>query len=153
MKLLAGIDLIHVPYKGGGPQLVDIMGGHMPSGFVALPVVAPHLKSGRVRVLAVTTAKRSSTIPDVPTLRESGLAEFDVSQWYGVVVPAGTPAEITTKLHNDLIELLRLPDIKSRMADLGAEPVGSTGAQFGQLIRSEIAKYRAIVKATKLSIN
>ena len=118
-----------------------------------MPVVAPHLKSGRVRVLAVTTARRSSTIPDVPTLRESGLADFDVSQWYGVVVPAGTPAEITTKLHSDLIELLRLPDIKSRMADLGAEPVGNTGAQFGQLIRSEIAKYRAIVKATKLAIN
>ena len=153
MKLLAQIDIIHVPYKGGGPQLVDLMGGHVHSGFVALPVVAPQLKSGKVRVLAVTTAKRSPAIPDVPTLRESGLEGFDVSQWYGVVVPAGTPAEITAKLHTDLVELLRLPDIKARMADLGAEPVGSTGAQFGELIRSEITKYRGIVKATKLTIN
>jgi len=153
MKLLAGIDTIHVPYKGGGPQLVDLMGGHVHSGFVALPVVAPQAKSGKVRLLAVTTIRRSPTIPDVPTLRESGLAEFDVSQWYGVVVPAGTPGEITAKLHTDLMELLRLPDIKARMADLGAEPVGSTGAQFGELIRSEIAKYRSIVKATKLTIN
>ena len=153
MKLLAEIDIIHVPYKGGGPQLVDLVGGHVHSGFVALPVVAPQLKSGKVRVLAVTTARRSPTIPDVPTLGESGLSKFDVSQWYGVVVPAGTPGEITAKLHTDLVELLKLPDIKARMADLGAEPVGSTGAQFGELIRAEIVKYRAIVKATKITIN
>ena len=153
MKLLAGIDIIHVSYKGGGPQIVDLMGGHMHSGFVALPVIAPYLKSGRVRVLAVTTVKRSPVIPEVPSLSEAGLAGFDVSQWYGVVVPAGTPAEITAKLHADFIELLNLPDIKARMADLGAEPVGSTPAQFGELIRSEITKYRKIVKETRITIN
>jgi len=153
MKLLAGIDIIHVSYKGGGPQIVDLMGGHMHSGFVALPVIAPYLKSGRVRVLAVTTAKRSPVIPEVPTLSEAGLAGFDVSQWYGVVVPAGTPADITGKLHADFVELLTLPDIKTRMADLGAEPVGNTPAQFGEFIRSEIAKYRKIVKETRITIN
>lgn len=153
MKLLAGIEITHVPYKGGGPQMVDLMGGHIHSGFVALPVIAPYLKSGRVRVLAVTTAKRSPVIPEVPTLSEAGLAGFDVSQWYGVVVPAGTPADITGKLHADFVELLTLPDIKTRMADLGAEPVGSTPAQFGEFIRSEIAKYRKIVKETRITIN
>jgi len=153
MKLLAGIDITHVSYKGGGPQIVDLMGGHMHSGFVALPVIAPYLKSGRVRVLAVTTAKRSPAIPEVPSLSEAGLTGFDVSQWYGVVVPAGTPVEITGKLHADFVELLSLPDIKARMADLGAEPVGSTPAQFGELIRSEITKYRKIVKETGITIN
>jgi tripartite-type tricarboxylate transporter receptor subunit TctC len=153
MKLLAGIDITHVSYKGGGPQIVDLMGGHMHSGFVALPVIAPYLKSGRVRVLAVTTAKRSPAIPEVPSLSEAGLTGFDVSQWYGVVVPAGTPVEITAKLHVDFVELLNLPDIKARMADLGAEPVGSTPAQFSELIRSEITKYRKIVNETRITIN
>ena len=153
MKLLAGIDIIHVTYKGGGPQLVDLMGGHVHSAFVALPVVAPQLKSGRVRPLAVTTAKRSPAIPDVPSLSESGLTGFDVSQWYGVVVPAGTPGEITARLHAEIVELLKLPDIRARMMDFGAEPVGSTPAQFSELIRSEIAKYQKIVKATKITLN
>jgi tripartite-type tricarboxylate transporter receptor subunit TctC len=153
MKLLAGIDIIHVTYKGGGPQLVDLMGGHVHSGFVALPVMAPQLKAGRVRALAVTTAKRSASIPDVPTLAESGLAGFDVAQWYGVVVPAGTPGPITARLHSEIVELVKLPDIRARMMDFGAEPVGSTPAQFADLIRSEIAKYQKIVKATKITIN
>ena len=153
MKLMAGININHVPYKGGGPQLIDIMGGHVHSGFVALPVVAPHMKSGKVRLLAVTTAKRSPTVPDVATLSESGLAGFDVSQWYGVVAPAGTPADITAWLNADLVELLKLPDIKARMADLGAVPVGSTAAQFSELIRAEIAKYQKVVKDTKITIN
>jgi len=153
MKLLAGISVTHVAYKGGGPQMVDLMGGHIHSGFVALPVIAPYLKSGRVRVLAVTTAKRSPVIPEVPTLVEAGLTGFDVSQWYGVVVPAGTPADITAKLHADFVEVIGLPDIRTRMADLGAAPVGSTAAQFSEFIRSEIAKYRRIVQETRITIN
>jgi tripartite-type tricarboxylate transporter receptor subunit TctC len=153
MKLMAGINITHVSYKGGGPQLVDLMGGHVQSAFVALPVVAPYLKSGRVRLLAVTTARRSQVIQDVPTLGESGLAGFDVSQWYGMVVPAGTPGEITARLHGDVVEILKLPDVRARMIDLGAEPVGSTPAEFGEHIRSEIAKYRKIVAATGITIN
>jgi len=153
MKLLAGIQVTHVAYKGGGPQVVDLMGGHIHSGFLALPVVAPYLKSGRLRVLAVTTAKRSPAIPDVPTLAESGLTGFDVSQWYGVVVPAGTPADVTARLSGELLEVLKMPDIRQRMSDAGAEPVGSTPAQFGEFIRSEIAKYRKIVKETSITIN
>ena len=153
MKLMAGINITHVPYKGGGPQLVDIMGGHVHSGFVALPVVAAHTKSGRVRLIAVTSAKRSPSIPEVPSLNESGLAGFDVSQWYGVVVPAGTPGVIAAKLNADLLEVIRQPDMRLRMAEMGAEPVGSTVAQFGEHVRAEIAKYRKIVKDTQITIN
>ena len=153
MKLMTGINIIHVPYKGGGPQIADLMGGHVHSGFLALPVAAPHLKSGRVRVLAVTTAKRSQTFPEVPTLNESGLPGFDVSQWWGILVPRGTPAQIVTKLHADFVELTKLADIRSRMATLGAEPVGSTPAELADVIRSDIAKYRKIVKDAKISLN
>jgi tripartite-type tricarboxylate transporter receptor subunit TctC len=133
--------------------MVDLVGGHIHSGFVALPVIAPYLKSGRVRVIAVTTAQRSPVIPEVLTFREAGLAGFDVSQWYGVMVPAGTPAEITARLQADFVELLGMPDVRTRMADLGAEPVGNTAAQFSEFIRSEIAKYRKIVKATGITID
>jgi tripartite-type tricarboxylate transporter receptor subunit TctC len=153
MKLLARINIIHVPYKGGGPQLADVIGGHVHSGFIALPVVAPHVKSGKIRVLAVTTAKRSQTLPAVPSLSESGVAGLDVAQWWGVMVPAGTPGPIIAKLNTDFVALTKLPDIRARMAELGAEPIGSTAAQFGETIRSDIAKYRRIVKEAKISIN
>jgi len=153
MKLLAKINIIHVPYKGGGPQLADVFGGHVHSGFIALPVVAPHLKSGKIRVLAVTTARRSQTLPAVPSLSESGVAGLDVAQWWGVMVPAGTPGAIIAKLNTDFVALTKLPDIRARMAELGAEPIGSTAAQFGETIRSDIAKYRKIVKDAKISIN
>jgi tripartite-type tricarboxylate transporter receptor subunit TctC len=153
VKLLTGVVVTHVPYKGGNPQLIDLMGGHIHSGYVALPVIAPHAKSGRVRLLAVTTAKRSPTIPNVPSLSESGLAGFDVSQWYGVVVPAATPSDITTRLHGDITDLLRTPDLKSRLGDMGAEPVASNAAQFSDFIRSEIAKYQKIVKETRITLN
>lgn len=153
MKLLAKINIIHVPYKGGGPQLADVIGGHVHSGFIALPVVAPHVKSGKIRVLAVTTAKRSQTLPAVPSLSESGVAGLDVAQWWGVMVPAGTPGPIIAKLNTDFVALTKLPDIRARMAELGAEPIGSTAAQFGETIRSDIAKYRKIVKEAKISIN
>lgn len=153
MKLLANIKMTHVPYKGGGPQLIDIMGGHVHSGFMALPAVAAYMKSNKIRLIAVTSAKRSAAIPDVPSLSEAGLAGFDVSQWYGVAAPAGLAGEITARLNTDIVDIIRQPDVRSRMADAGAEPVGSSAVQFGELIRSEIAKYRKIVKETGITVN
>jgi tripartite-type tricarboxylate transporter receptor subunit TctC len=153
MKLLAKIDIIHVPYRGGGPLLVDLMGGHVHSAIAALPVVAQHVKSGKLRALAVTSAKRSPAIPEVPTLDESGLQGLDVSQWWGVLVPTGTPRDIIAKLRVEFIEMVKLPDIKARMADLGAEPVGNSSEQFGELIRTDIAKYRRVAKEAKVAID
>jgi tripartite-type tricarboxylate transporter receptor subunit TctC len=153
LKMLAGIKIIHVPYKGGGPQMADLIGGHVHSGFVSLPAAAPHLKSGRVRVVAVTTAKRSALLPDVPTIAEAGVAGFDVAQWWAILVPRGTPAAIVKKLHADFVELTKLPDIKTRMDALGAEPIGGTAAELGEVIRSDIAKYKKIVKAAHITLN
>lgn len=153
MKLLAKVNIIHVPFKGGGPQLVALLGGHVPSGFVALPVVAPHVKSGKLRALAVTSAKRSSAIPTVPTLDESGLEGLDVKQWWGILVPAGTPRDIVARLHTALVEIVKRPDIRARMAELGAEPAGTSPAQFGDFIRTEIAKFDRIVKQAKITID
>ncbi len=153
MKLLAKIAIIHVPYRGGGPQLIDLLGGHVHSGFLALPIVAPHLKSDRLRALAVTSTKRSPAIPGVPTLDESGLQRLDVSQWWGVLVPAGTPRDIVTRLHSELIEIAKLSNIRTSLAELGAEPVGNTPEQFGGFIRAEIAKYRKVVSEAKITID
>ena len=153
MKLLAKVNIIHVPFKGGGPQLVALLGGHVPSGFVALPVVAPHVKSGKLLALAVTSAKRSSAIPTVPTLDESGLEGLDVKQWWGILVPAGTPRDIVARLHTALVEIVKRPDIRARMAELGAEPAGTSPAQFGDFIRTEIAKFDRIVKQAKITID
>src|SRR5688572_25352454 len=153
MKLQAGIRIIHVPYKGGGPQLADLIGGHVHSVFISLPVIAPHAKSDKVRIVAVTSAKRSQALPDTPTLAESGLNGFDVSQWWGVMVPRGTPAPIVSKLQADFVELTKNADIRSRMATLGAEPLGSTSAEFSEYIRNEIAKYRKIVKEAGITLS
>jgi tripartite-type tricarboxylate transporter receptor subunit TctC len=153
MKMLAGIDIIHVPYKGGGPQIKDQMGGHVHSAFISMPVVAPFMDSPKIRVLAVTTAKRSATFPKVPTLAESGLQGFDVSQWWAILVPRGTPDNIVAKLHTDFVALTKMPDIREKMAALGAEPVGSTAAHLVEVIRSDISKYKKIVKAAKITVN
>ena len=153
MKLLAKIDIIHVPYKGGGPQLIDLMGGHVHSGFLALPVVAPHVKSGRLRALAATSLKRSPAIPDVPTLDESCMPGLDVTQWWGVLVPARTPRDVVTKLHAAFADAVRAAGVRARMAELGAEPVGGSPEQFGDFIRAEIAKYRKVVQETKIAVD
>lgn len=153
MKLATGIDIIHVPYKGGGPQIANVMGGHVHSGFIVLPVVAPHIKAGKVRALAVTTAKRSSALRDVPTVSESGISGFDVSQWWAILVPRGTPNEIVARLHADFVALTKAPEVVSRMASLGAEPVGGTAAQLGEHMRTEVAKFQKIVKDAKITLN
>lgn len=153
MKLLAKIDIVHVPYKGGGPQLIDMLGGHVHSGFVALPIVAPYLKSGRLRALAVTSLKRSPAIPRVPTLDESGVRGLDVSQWWGVLAPAGTPGDVISKINAETTRIVALPDVKALLTEVGAEPMATSPDQFGRFIRAEIAKFRRIVKEAKIKIN
>jgi tripartite-type tricarboxylate transporter receptor subunit TctC len=152
LNLLAGIRLVHVAYKGGGPQLTDMLGGHTASAFFALPVAAPHLKSGRLRPVGMTSEKRSSAFPEVPTFSESGLPGFDVTQWWAIWAPRGTPPEIVARLHAEFSAMTKLPEIRERMASLGAEPVGGTPEQLGSLVRSEIAKYQKIVRDANIKL-
>jgi tripartite-type tricarboxylate transporter receptor subunit TctC len=153
MRLLTGIDIIHVPYKGGGPQMTDLLGGHSPSGFLALPAAAPSLKNGRVRAVGMTSAKRSSAFPDVPTFAESGMPGFEVSQWWAILVPRGTPNDVVAKLHTEISVIVKNAEMKGRMADLGVDPVGGTPEQLGELVRTEIAKFRKIVADAKITLN
>lgn len=153
MRLLTGINIIHVPYKGGGPQMTDLLGGHSHSGFLALPVAAPNIKNGRIRAVGMTSAKRSLAFPDVPTFAESGMPGFEVSQWWAVTVPRGTPNDIVTRLHAEISVIVKNAEMRGRMAELGVDPVGGTPEQLGELIRTEIAKFRKIVADAKITLN
>jgi tripartite-type tricarboxylate transporter receptor subunit TctC len=153
MRLLTGINIIHVPYKGGGPQMTDLLGGHSPSGFLALPVAAPNIKNGRIRAVGMTSAKRSAAFPDVPTFAESGMPGFEVSQWWAILVPRGTPNDIVARLHTEISVIVKNAEMKGRMAELGVDPVGGTPEQLGELVRTEIAKFKKIVADAKITLN
>ena len=144
MKHMVSIDWVHVPYKGAAPALVDLVGGHVPVGFVALLPAIPHARSGRLRPLAVTSAQRASGLSEVPTLAESGLPGFDIIQWFAVWVPAKTPKMIVDRLNGEIVKIVQSSDYKQRMTEAGTDAVGSSADHLGQLQKSEIEKYRKI---------
>lgn len=146
-RLLAGIDLLHVPYKGVAPALIDVVSGQVSMTFASLLSGQPHQKSGRLRALAVTGAKRARAVPDLPTMAEAGVKDYESATWYGILAPAGTPADIVGKLNNGIVAILRQPDIAEHLSHEGAEPVGNSPQQFGAFIRSEIAKWAKVIKA------
>ena len=129
-KIAAGVDMQHVPYKGSGPALTDLMGGQVQLMFDSLPSSISHVKSGKLRAIAVTTAKRSSALPSVPTIAESGVPGFDISTWYGIWAPAGTPTEIVSKLSGEIAKIVKLADVRERLGGLGAEPAGNSPDEF-----------------------
>ncbi len=145
-KIMAGVDMVHVPYKGGGAVIGDLLGGQVALTFATLPSVMPYVKAGRLRAVAMTTSRRWPGLADVPTIAESGFPGFEISTWIGLLAPAGTPKEVVGKLHDEVVRILKLPDIRERIEGLGMEPVGDTPDQFAQYIRSEITKYAKIVK-------
>jgi len=147
MKATAGIDIVHVPYKGGGPAVVDLIAGQVSMGFAGIPAVLPHVQAGRLRAIAVSSEKRSLVVPDIPTVAESGLPGYEVISWQGIFTPAGVPNVIVHRLQKDLAEVAHLPNVRSRMAALGAEPVGNTPEQFAEYLRSQIASYSKVIKA------
>lgn len=150
MKSMLNLDMVHVPYKGGAPAMVDLVGGHVPVGFVALLSAIPNVKAGRLRPLAVTSSKRASALPEVPTLAESGLPGFDIVVWFGVWVPAKTPKDIVDKLNSEMVKIIQSPEYKQRMIESGCEAVGSSAEHLGQLQKAEIEKYRKIAATTKI---
>jgi tripartite-type tricarboxylate transporter receptor subunit TctC len=148
--MMAGIKLTHVPYRGAGPALNDLLGGHIPLLFSAIPNVHAHIEAGTLRALAVTTAKRSAMLPDVPTIAETGLAGYDMSLAYGLVAPAGTPRAIVERLNTALNAALATDEVKKRLATEGAEPQPTTPEEFAAMIDREEIKGSALVKAIGL---
>jgi tripartite-type tricarboxylate transporter receptor subunit TctC len=152
LKYLAKIDLVHVPYKGVGAALPDLIAGQVQLLFSDMAPFVPYVKTGKLRILAVTTGRRSKLHPEYPTLAESGVPGYDLAGWYGVVVPAGTPRPIVDRLHAEFSKAMRSPDVAERYATLGVEPVDSTPEQFAAYMRAELAKWGDIIKraGTKL---
>jgi tripartite-type tricarboxylate transporter receptor subunit TctC len=146
-KLGAGIDIVHVPYKGSGPAIVDLLGGQITMNFDAMSSIVNHLKQGKMRALAVTTAEPDPQLPGVPTVKQAGFKDFEVTNWYGVVAPAGTPREIVVKLNGEVNRILALPDVAAKLDELGTRRNPMTPEQFAQFGRSEIEKYGAVAKA------
>ena len=147
-KLMAKIQLVNVPYKGSGPAAVDTVSGQLPLAMVDVASAIAQVKAGRLKALAVTTARRISAAPDVPTFAEAGLAGYEATGWFGVVMPAGTPPDIVGRMNTELVAALKRQEIRERVIAAGAEPSPSTPEEFGALIRSEIVKWAEVVKAS-----
>lgn len=145
-KLMTSTDMVAVHYKSGGPMLIDLIGGRVSPGFPTILPVIPHIKAGRLRALAVTTPRRSSTLPDLPTISEAGVPGYEFSGWWGVVVPARTPQPIIRKLNGELVKILGQPEVRERLVREGAEPAGSTPEVFTAYMQTETAKWNNVIK-------
>lgn len=148
LKLQTKINIVHVPYKGTGPALTDLLGGQVSMMVSTFASALPHVKSGRMRALGVTTAKRSPAAPDVPTLIEGGVAGYDYSTWYGLLAPAGTPKAVIDRLHDSNRKLLARDDIRQKLESQGVDPIHNTPAEFSAYLKSETEKWGKVVKAT-----
>ena len=144
-KAMTGTDIVHVPYKGSGPAVTDLLGGQVQMMFDNMPSSLPHVKAGKLRALGVTSAARSPALPEVPTIAEAGVPDYDATSWFGIQAPAGTPEPVVARLQGAIVQALGEPEMRQRMADLGAEPVGDTPAEFGRFIAAEIAKWAKVV--------
>lgn len=150
---LAQIDMLHIPYKGSGPAVADLLGGQINYMFDSITSARPHLQSGKLRALGVTTAKRSATLPNVPTLAEAGLPGYEVSPWFAVFMPAGTPAPIVNKLNAALRDAMKQPDVVARFETIGAEPVGSTPAELARHLTRESERWAKLITERNIKLD
>lgn len=148
LKLRTGTFIVHIPYKGTAPSLTALIAGEVDLSFANIPSIQAHVKSGRLRALAVTASKRDPQLPDVPTMQEAGLEGVEVVVWYGVLAPAGTPREIVQKLADGIQRATREPDLRKRMLEQGAAPVGNTPEEFSRLLKEEVARWAEVVKVS-----
>ncbi len=151
-KLQSGVDMLHVPYKGSGQALIDLIAGHVDMNFDSVPPVINQVRQGKLRAIAITAAQRSPLLPDVPTVKEGGVPGVEVNTWWGLVAPSAVNKDAIARLHNETIKLLRLNDVKERIANIGAEPVGNEPSEFSAFIRAETAKYAKIVKVANIRL-
>lgn len=152
-KSKAGIDMVHIPYKGVGPATVAMLGGEASVMFLQLAVAQPQIQAGKLHALAIASAERSPIMPNLPTVAESGLPGFDVTPWFGVVAPAGTPKEVIKRLNSAITDILRQPDVKAQLTKQGAQPVGDTPEAFAAFINREIPRWAEVVKTSGARIN
>ena len=146
LKISMKLDMAHVPYKGAGPVMPDLIGGHVPMFFSGMPPAMPHVKAGKLRALAVTTTRRSPAAPDVPTMAEAGVPGFDISNWFAYFVPSGTQAEVISRLNSEVNRGLKQPDVREKLASVGAETVGTSPEELAKFVRSESEKFARLVK-------
>ena len=151
-RLSLGLDLVHIPYSGAGPSTAAVVAGHTPMGFASAAAVAPHIKDGKLRALAVTSKTRFPSLPDVPTMVEAGLPDIAGDTWVGVLVPAGTPKTIIALLHRELVEIIAQPEMKARLATLGFEPLGNTPDEFAEQIKTELETWRKVIEAANIKV-
>lgn len=149
---LTGTEIAHIPYKGSGPLATDLLGGQVTMSFDTVTPVLQHIKAGKLRALAVTTAKRSSALPEVPTLDEAGLKGFNIGTWFGVLAPAATPKDILIRLNTEMVKVIQSPEFRKRMDEIGAEPIGNSADQMAQQIKGETEKFAKLVKDAKVTI-
>ncbi len=150
LKQMAAIDMVAVHYKGGGPALIDLIAGRVSPGFATILSAAPHIEGGRLRALAVSTPKRSSALPDLPTVAEAGVPGYEFTGWWGVVVPARTPHAVISKLNGELVKILAQPDVRERLVREGADPASTTPEAFTAYMRSEVAKWSKVIKTANI---
>jgi tripartite-type tricarboxylate transporter receptor subunit TctC len=151
LKSMTGINVVHVPYKGGHPALTDLLGGQVQAMFAAVPTSQASIKAGKVRALGVTSPKRSPNLPDVPTIAESGVPGFSVTSWYGLCAPAAVPKPILAKLHDDLVKVLAMPDTQQRLSEQGIDVTPSSPEDFAEFVKTEVAKWAKVVKEAGIS--
>ena len=149
-RVAAGLDLVHVPYGGSGPVITSVVAGNTPIGFAALSAAVPQIEDGKLRALAVMSRHRSKALPDLPTIAEAGHPELDGDAWVGVLVPAGTPKDIVTLLHREIVKLIAQPDMQKRLATLGLEPVGDSPEEFSAQMKVEMEKWAKVIRAAKI---
>jgi tripartite-type tricarboxylate transporter receptor subunit TctC len=151
-NMLAGVDILHVPYKGSSPAVADLVAGQVSLMYDTVASCLPHVKAGKLRAIGVATAKRSASLPDVPTIAEAALPGFEVTTWFGFLAPAKTPPEIIAKLNAEVVKILNMPDVRERLIASGSEPVGNTPEQMAAQIARETAQFATIVKKAKLVV-
>ena len=152
MKLRTGIQMTHIPYRGGGPAVTDVLGGQVPLLWVSIPAAAQHVKSGKLKPIAVSTLKRSTAFPDVPTMQEAGVSDFEVDSWYAMFVPAKTPRPVVDKLNKVLNDIVRESDIKAKLLDQGSEGVGGTPEALGKVVGEELVKWARLAKDANIKV-
>jgi len=152
LESMTGVHMTHVPYKGGGPAVTDLIGGQVPSFFAVISTAVPHVRSGRIRAIAVTGAKRSDALPNVPTVDESGVKGYAATNWYGMLAPAATPAAVIERLNHEINNALKAPEVASFLRDNGIEPAPSTPADFGHFIQAEQKKWTPIIVKSNIKV-